>query len=105
VWSWDEHKITIMHVQNGGGRNNRVYFFGLTAEGSLREHAQPHVSWILNFYADLGRTDIRIEDRSNVADCSLEGAIGIRIQRDLRCVPELDRWQVVLINIANDPDR
>ena len=35
----------------------------LTVEGGPHEHAQPHDSRILNFYANFGRADIGIEDR------------------------------------------
>src|SRR5450432_1593435 len=79
IWRGHEDKIAIMHVQDGGCRNDRVHLSGLTAKGRLREHAQPHDSGIVNFYSDLRRPNAWIEDRANIANRSLERSIGIRI--------------------------
>src|SRR5208283_5852750 len=97
----NENKIAIVHMQNGGCRNNRVHLFGLTAESCLREHADPQHSWILDFDANLGGANARVEDRANVADRSLEHPLGIGIQDDLCGVPQPDIRQVVLVNVAD----
>jgi hypothetical protein len=64
----NEEKIAIVHVQHSGCWDNRVQLRGLTPKCRLREHAQPHDSWILNFYTHLGRANARIEDSANIAD-------------------------------------
>ena len=100
----NEDKIAIVHVQDGGCRDNRVHLPGLTAEGGPHEHAQPHDSRILNFDPNLGRADVGIENRADVAHPSLEHAIGIGIQADLRGIAEPDAGQVVLVHVADNPD-
>src|ERR1035441_9700084 len=60
----NEHKIAIVHAQDGGCRDNSMHHRGLTAESGLHEHSQPHESRIPDFDADLGRTNIRIDRKS-----------------------------------------
>src|ERR1019366_7414565 len=84
----NEHKIAIVHAQDSGCRDNGVHHRGLTAESGLHEHSQSHDSGILDFHSDLGRTKIRI-----------------RIQADLRGIAEFDSGQVVLVHVADNPNR
>ena len=100
----NEDEIAIVHVQDGGRRDDGVHLLGLTAEGGPHEHAQPHDSGILHFNSNLGGADIGIENRANVADLPLEHAIGIGIQADLRRIAEPDVGQVVLVHVADNPD-
>src|ERR1019366_3706908 len=101
----NEHKIAIVHAQDSGCRDNGVHHRGLTAESGLHEHSQSHDSGILDFHSDLGRTNIRIERGADVAYPSLEHAIRIRIQADLRGIAEPDSGQVVLVHVADNPNR
>src|SRR5579863_3917380 len=101
----NEDKIAIVHVQDGGGRNDSVHLFGLAAEGGSRKHAEAHDSGILYLDANLSGAERRIKNRANVTDLSPEHAVGISIQGDLRGIPELDTSQVVLVHVANNPNR
>src|SRR5271157_37847 len=104
VFRGNENKIAIVHVQDGGCRNDGVHLGGLTAEGGLHEHAQPQNSGIPNFNSNFGCANIRIEDGTNVADRSLEYVIGIRVWADLRGVANPDMGEVVLVHVADNPD-
>src|SRR5580692_4518725 len=48
-------EIPVMHVQDGGCRNDGVHFRGLTTEGGRHEHGYTHISRIRNFYPNLSR--------------------------------------------------
>src|ERR1035441_3179431 len=52
------------------GRDNGVHLPALTVEGSPYKHAEAHHSRILNFDADLGRANSRIEDRAKIGRAS-----------------------------------
>ena len=82
-----------------------VHLCGLAAECRLREHAEPHHSGILHFDAHLGSANAGIENSANIADLALERPIGIGIQGDLRGIAEPDVRQVILVHVADDPDR
>jgi len=63
----DVDKIAIVHVQDGGRRDNGVHLPGLTVEGGSHKHANPHDSGILNFDPNLGRAEVGIENRADIA--------------------------------------
>ena len=66
---------------------------------------QPHHSGILNFNSNLGCANTRIKDGADVAHVSLEGTIGVRAQDDVSAVAHSDVVQVILVHVANHPDR
>ncbi len=92
-----------MKVQDGGGRHDAVGFGLAAAELGLDEHAEPHHPGILNFDANLGGTNIGIEDGSDIADSSLENDIGVGVEANLGILAERDESQIVLIHVAHDP--
>src|SRR5208337_130028 len=95
------NKIAIVHVEDGGCRDNSVHLPGLTVKGGPHEHAQAHDSRILNFYPNLGRADVGIENRANVADRALEDLAGMgvpatrqgRFQQSRACTRSCSYWQ------------
>ena len=94
-----------MHVQKGGCRDDSVHLRRLTVESGHHEHTHPHRSRILNFYPNLPRANIWVEDGKEVANPAFQYATGIRIQGNVRGIADLNREaKCVLIHVANYPD-
>src|SRR3984957_16956111 len=96
--------IAVMQVQNRGRRNCRPYFRLLPIKGRSYEHSDAHQSRVGDFDPDLGGADTRIENRQNVVDPSLKDFIGIRIQLNIRSLSDVHRVEIILVNIADDPN-
>ena len=83
---------------------DRVHLLRLAVEDGRDEHPQTHEPGVLHLDADLGRPNTRIQDRQDVADASGHHAIRICVEPDLGGVPDVHARQVVLIDVAHDPD-
>lgn len=105
AWRGNVNIIAVVHVHDRGCRDNRVHLPGLTTECGPRKHAQPHEPGILNFHANFGCSDGRIENGADVANPPAERPVGIGIEHDLRSIAKLYSGEVILINIADNPGR
>ncbi len=59
---------------------------------------------ILNLDADLGGAEAGIERRADVRDGAGEDLAGKGVEADVRMLAEMDGSEVVLIDVADDPD-
>src|SRR5579863_1274528 len=96
--------VAIMQVENrvSGYRGMRFGFAACKCSGG--KHAELEKSGIANLDADLGGAQLGIEHGSDVADVTLHGTIGIGIQLDEGFLAELQLGNVVLVDVAKDPD-
>ena len=73
-------------------------------EGGGHKHAETEDAGIGDLNANLGGAEIGIEDRADIADGPGERAVGIGIELDAGVLAEMDARQVVLVDVAEDPD-
>ena len=81
-----------------------MLLFVVAVEGGGGEHAHPHHAGIGDLEPDLRRADRGIENRADVADSPGKNAVRISIQLDVRVLAQAHVFQIVLIDIADDPD-
>ena len=81
-----------------------MYLLPLAAERGRHKHAQAHDPRIAHFDAHLGRAEVRIENRADVADPALEDLVGIGVQADFGGVAQAHIGQIVFVHVADDPD-
>src|ERR1035441_1398044 len=96
--------VAVVQMEDGRCRHHRVHFLRQAAEGGGDEHAQAHHARIGDLDSNFGGADVRIEYGTDVADRSPEHAVGVGVQADLGGVAEMHIGQIVLINVADDPD-
>src|ERR1039457_3433739 len=92
-------------MQNRGGGHGRIDFILLPAECRGHKHANAHRSWILYLDADLAGSQIRIQNRKNIANSPFEYAARICVESDFSGVAGVNVGKVVFVDIANNPDR
>ena len=68
------------------------------------EHAQAQHARIVHFQPDFRRANIGIENRADVADPALQNPVRIGVQMDVGELAQRTYGQIVLIDIAEDPD-
>ena len=73
-------------------------------KGSGGEHAQAHLVIGIGYLdAHLGGANGRIKKRIDFADRAFDHAIGIGIQADIGSLAYVNRRQIILVNITDDP--
>ena len=100
-----KNPVAIMQMKNGLGGNHSMDLFGAAGKRSSGEHAQLQEAGIGDLNADLGGAQRGIENGANVADVARERAVRKRIEIDLGFLAELKPGNVVLVNVADNPDR
>ena len=99
-----EDPVAVMQVKHGIGRNHGMCLLGAAGKGRRGKHAQLEEAGIGNLDAHLGGADGGIEHRADVADAAGERTIGIGVDVDLRFLAQLQLGNVVLVDIADDPN-
>src|ERR1039458_8601459 len=97
------HPVAIVQVQDRGSRHHRMNLTLLAVEGGFDEHPEAHEPRVLHFQANLGRAEIRVESRTDIADAPFENLVRESVQTDLRKFAEVDKSQIVLVNVAHNP--
>jgi hypothetical protein len=100
----DEDPVAVMQVQHGRRGYDWVNFIGFALEGRSNKHSQPQNAGIHNFDADFGSTYAGIEHWTNVADATSQHLVGKGAKFDLCGLSELKLWNIVLVDVANDPN-
>jgi hypothetical protein len=100
----NEDPVTIVQMQNGGRWNNRISVRGLTLKRCGDKLAEPQHPRIGNFDPHLRGANIRVEHRANVADMANQYLPRIGICLDGSFLSQLKLRNVILVDIANDPD-
>lgn len=93
-----------MQVQHGRRRYDCVNFIDLALEGRSDKHSQPENAWIGNFDADFRSAYAGIKHWANIADAASQHPVGIGVKFNPCDLPKLKLWDVVLVNVANDPN-
>src|ERR1017187_1209351 len=91
--------VAIVQVQDRRGRDDGARLRALAPECGRGEHAQAHDSRIGYLDANLCCAEIRIEDRSDVADLAGEGLFGLRVEAEPGDVADSYAAQAILIDI------
>src|ERR1700739_404494 len=81
-----------------------MYLFLQTREGCARKHANTHRPWVSDLNTNFGRTDVWIKNRPDVTYRSLQGHLRKCIKPDFGGVAEFYVGNVVLIDVAANPD-
>src|ERR1035441_4583387 len=97
------HPVAIVQVQDRGSRNHRMHLALLAVEGGFDEHTEAHEPGVLHLQPDLGGAEIRVEGGTDVAQSPPENLVGESVQTDLRVFAKVDKSQIVLVNVADDP--
>jgi hypothetical protein len=96
--------IAIVQVKNGIGGNHRACLLVQAHEGSRGKHAQLEEAGIGTSMRTLAVRKRWIEHRTDVADVAGSGRSGYALTLNARFLAELQLGNVVLIDIAENPD-
>ena len=81
-----------------------MHFLFLAVERRSDKHPHAHQSGIGNLDAHLGRAKRGIQNRADVANVAEEDFVGVRIQPNFRGLAYVHARQIVLKNVAENPD-
>src|SRR5262249_12730655 len=102
---FSEYPVLVMQTHDRGGGNHNAVGQRARAKCSDPEHAraQPAVR-IWQHDAHFGGTSVRVEDVRDIGNPAFEYSIRKSIQADLGGVPDVHCAQVILKDVAHDPD-
>src|ERR1017187_5407733 len=95
--------VAVMEVQDRGSRDHRMHLTLLAVERGLHKHSESEEPRVLDFQPNLGGAEIRVEGGTDIADAPFENLVREGFQTDFRVFAEVDKSQVVLVNVAHNP--
>ena len=100
----DVDPIAIVQMQDGGCGNRGMHVLFLAVERRSDKHPHTHQPGIGNLDAHLGGAQRGIQNRTDVANAAEEDSVGVGIQPNFRGLAYVHAGQIVLKNIAKNPD-
>src|SRR5215831_16697499 len=96
--------IPVVEVQYGAGRDGCAGDRFLTVERSTDKHPEPQdLLRIGDLEPHFRRSKVRIEDRTDIADPSLEKHVRISVDMDIGVFANAHETELILVNVADDP--
>ncbi len=96
--------VAVMQMQDRRRWHGGMCLCGLAVESRRYEHPEAQETRILDFQTYLGGSKSGVQDLTDIDDPAFQHQIRIRVQTDIRGLAQMDLRQIVLIDIADDPD-